>query len=119
MVRAYGRSYFPLAALKLLNDALLLVMPLLLKLLVEHIDQQTGPAGRGEPPLRSSFDGDAGSGLISSSSSSSRSIFEWLHALLTGQYAGYVFAGLLGAAAMVKAVLGAHYEYKMNVVSNR
>lgn len=42
-----------------------------------------------------------------------------LGTLLTGPHAGYTFAALLGAAAAAKALLGAHYEYRLNVVANR
>jgi len=39
--------------------------------------------------------------------------FLWLRRLCSGH------AALLGAAAALKAVLGAHYEYRLNVVGNR
>lgn len=175
MVRAFGGSYFPLAALKLLNDGLLLLMPLLLKLLVEHIDapptpdggdgadaaaaagalaarcglggllaahcgSHNNPAGAhsgSSVPLAEAtsagvFGAAPGTGLATDGllgrclgagqlpvGAVGAAVGAAAWELLSGPYGAYVCAGLLGLAAAVKALLGAHYEYRMNVVSNR
>ncbi|GBF90620.1 hypothetical protein Rsub_03192 [Raphidocelis subcapitata] len=129
MARAYGRAYLPLTGLRLVNDLLMLLMPLLLKLLVEHVDGSRGGGGSpavngGSPAVNGGFGGPAavggwaGAGSISSA---------WpAHVLppaarrvIDGPNGGFVFAALLGLAAGVKALLGAHYEYRINVVANR
>ncbi len=128
ILRAFGRSYFPLAALKLLNDVLLLTMPLLLKLLVEHIDSSPAPDGGPHHPFDGTGGASSGSGVFAGGAARSPAaaagggggfLPAWWGDLVAGPNAGYFYAGLLGLAAAVKAFLGAHYEYRMNVVSNR
>ncbi|KIZ00669.1 hypothetical protein MNEG_7291, partial [Monoraphidium neglectum] len=99
LAAAYGSAYFPLALLKALNDGLMLLMPLLLKQLVQQIDSAAPPS---DPPPSPPTGAAAAAAAV-----------------FLGPNAGYVWAGLLGLAAAAKAVLGAHYEYRMNVVSNR
>lgn len=102
--RAFGASYWPLAGLKLANDALLLMMPLLLKLLVERVE-----AGGGG-------DGDDESDGAAAAAGGGAAAPRWLPA---GPAGGFAAAALLGAAAAAKALLGAHYDYRLNVVANR
>jgi hypothetical protein len=99
LAAAYGSAYFPLALLKALNDGLMLLMPLLLKQLVQQIDSAAPPS---DPPPSPPTGAAAAAAAV-----------------FLGPNAGYVWAGLLALAAAAKAVLGAHYEYRMNVVSNR
>jgi hypothetical protein len=98
-------------------------MPLLLKLLVEHIDPPPAPAprslaGGGGPGGGGLADGGSGAATVAAAAAAAAA-WDALLALLRGPNAGYVYAGLLGAAATAKAFLGAHFDYRQNLVANR
>ena len=105
--------------LQLLNDSLTFAGTMLLNLLVQHLEQSQAAAAAG-----SNGGSSSGCGLTSSSSSSSSSgVFAgmllpaWCHP--GSSCWGYVLAGLLGASVVAKAIIGSHYNYRLNLVTIR
>ena len=111
-----------MTGLRLVNDVLMLLMPLLLKLLVEHVDGSRGVDGSlAVNSAGPDFGGNGGppAGIARAFGSGWSPLPPGARSIIDGPYGGFVFAALLGLAAGVKALLGAHYEYRMNVLANR
>jgi hypothetical protein len=109
------------AMLQLLNDSLTFAGAMLLNLLVQHLEQAQAAAAAGSNG-RSNGGSSSGCGPTSSSSSSS-GVFAGV--LLPAWCSpgsscwGYVLAGLLGASVVAKAIIGSHYNYRLNLVTIR
>lgn len=104
--------------LQLLNDSLTFAGTMLLNLLVQHLEQAQAAAAAGS---NGGSNGGSSSGCGLTSSSSSSGVFAgmllpaWCHP--GSSCWGYVLAGLLGASVVAKAIIGSHYNYRLNLVT--